>query len=120
MPDLTIFLAGAPRPPGRGIVRTPPSIAIEIVSPTPTDARRDRVEKLSEYAAFGIQAYWLVDPELRSFEILELNEDGHYVHVVNSTGGTVDPVPGCSELRLDIDELWRELDAVIAESGARS
>jgi hypothetical protein len=31
------------------------------------------------------------------------------VKVVGQTGGTVDPVPGCDGLVLDVDGLWREL-----------
>ena len=116
LPDLSIFLQGTPRPPAHGAARTPPSIAVEIVSSTPADARRDRIIKLSEYAAFGIRWYWLVDPELRSFEILELDAHGKYVHVVSATDGTVAEVPGCPELSLDIDALWRELDETIAET----
>jgi Uma2 family endonuclease len=114
MPDLSIFLHGTARPPARGAARTPPSIAVEIVSSTPADARRDRIIKLAEYAAFGVAWYWLVDPELRSVEILELDEHGKYVHVVSATEGSI-PVPGCPELVLDVDDLWRELEQAIAE-----
>jgi len=114
MPDLSVFLRGAARPPAQGAARTPPSIAVEVVSSTPADARRDRIIKLSEYAAFGVAWYWLVDPELRSVEILELDEHGKYVHVVSTTDGTV-PVPGCPGLVLDVDELWRELEQAVAE-----
>ncbi len=42
-PDLTVYLPGTPPPPLTGLVRAPPVIAIEIVSPTPRDGRRDRV-----------------------------------------------------------------------------
>jgi Uma2 family endonuclease len=114
MPDLSVFLRGAARPPAHGAGRTPPSIAVEVVSSTPADARRDRIIKLSEYAAFGVAWYWLVDPELRSVEILELDEHGKYVHVVSATDGTVS-VPGCPGLVLDVDELWRELEQAVAE-----
>jgi Uma2 family endonuclease len=112
MPDLSVFLPDGPRPPKRGLNRQPPSIAVEVVSETPRDARRDRVEKLSEYAAFGVKWYWVVDPWLRALQIHELNAEGHYVHVVDATDGRVERVPGCDGMALDLEELWKELDAL--------
>ena len=115
MPDVSAFLPGAHRPPRRGLNRHPPSIAIEVVSDTPRDARRDRVEKLKEYAAFGVRWYWIVDPWLRSFQIHELDAERRYTHVVDATDGVVGQIPGCDGLRIDLDELWREVDALSAE-----
>ncbi len=117
MPDLTVCLPPRPLPPPRGLIRTPPDIAIEIVSPTPRDARRDRVQKVDDYAAFGVRFYWIVDPELRSLEILELSDDGRYLHALGATDGVLETVPGCPGLRLDLDEIWTMVDRVAAQPG---
>jgi Uma2 family endonuclease len=114
-PDLTVFLAGRPAPPRRGPIRTPADILVEVVSPSARDERRDRVEKMAEYAAFGVRYYWLLDPALGSFEIFERNTEGNYVKVVGATDGRVDPVPGCPGLVVDLDALWSDL-ARLAET----
>ena len=108
-PDLTVFLAGRPAPPKRGPIRQPADILVEVVSPSARDERRDRVDKMAEYAAFGVRYYWLLDPALGSFEIFERNADANYVKVVGATAGGVDPVPGCPGLVIDLDALWTDL-----------
>lgn len=111
-PDLTVYLPGSRRPPARGLIRVPPDIAIEIVSPTPRDGRRDRVEKTAEYAAFGVAWYWLLDPQLRSLEILQLDPQGRYLHVLGASTGTLEQIPGCEGLTLDLDALWAAIDSL--------
>jgi Uma2 family endonuclease len=108
--DLSLFLGGR-RPPARGVVRVPPDIAIEVVSTAPSDVPRDRVEKVADYARFGVRWYWLVDPGLRTFEILELR-DGVYAAVGAADADLVSDVPGCPDLVLDLDALWAEVDAL--------
>lgn len=108
-PDVTLFLGGR-RPRRAGPSDTPPDIAIEVVSPSPRDARRDRVEKLGDYAAVGISSYWLVDLEQRTLEILTLGPAGRYESAACAESGRVAEIPGCPGLELDLDALWAEID----------
>ena len=108
-PDLTVYLPGCPPLPRRGLVRIPPDVAIEVVSPTARDRRRDRSEKAGDYATFGVRWYWLIDPERRSLDILAL-DDGRYQQIVTASTGLIGDVPGCEGLVLPLDELWAEVD----------
>lgn len=118
-PDLSVFFAGRPALPRRGSVTVPPDLAVEVVSPSPADQRRDRITKLAEYAAFGVRFYWLLDPSARTLEILELGSDGRYVHVLGAAEGRLSEIPGCAGLTLDLDELWREIDRLGPEEPTR-
>ncbi|HEY2381568.1 MAG TPA: Uma2 family endonuclease [Terriglobia bacterium] len=108
-PDLTVFLPGSPAPPRRGPITRPPDILVEVVTPSPRDERRDRVEKMAEYAAFGVQYYWLIDPALGTFEIFDRTAEGLYQKVVGITSGLIDSVPGCPGLQIDVNALWAEV-----------
>lgn len=116
--DLVAYFPGTPLP-GRhaSLSRTPPDVAVEVVSPRPRDGRRDRIDKKHDYAAFGVRWYWLVDPELRSLEILRLGDDGRYADALSVSGGA-HVVPGCAGLELDVDELWAETDRLPDGDGA--
>ena len=113
-PDVTVYLPGGAVPKRRGLLRTPPDVAVEVVSPTPGDQRRDRIHKLAEYASFGVRWYWLLDPAMRTLEVLELR-DGVYAHVLGATEGSLAAVPGFPELTLDLSALWSELDRLAPE-----
>jgi Uma2 family endonuclease len=59
-------------------VQGPPDLVIEILSPG--TAVRDRELKRKRYEHFGVQEYWLVDPDQNTLEILAL-KGGQYVQV---------------------------------------
>lgn len=116
-PDVSVFLPGGAVPPRRSLIQVPPDVAVEIISAAPRDARRDRVEKLDEYAAFGVRFYWLIDPEARTLEIFELGSDGRYARARGAVDGVLEEVPGCEGLRLDLDALWTEVDRLGPKEG---
>jgi Uma2 family endonuclease len=108
-PDVAVYLhPETRRPPARGVVRVPPDIVVEVVSPSPRDERRDRIEKMDEYASFGVAWYWILDPSLQSLEIFELLGD-RYARAARATEGRLETVPGCPGLALDLDEIWGEI-----------
>lgn len=108
-PDLSLFLAGSTMPaPRSALVTTPPTIAVEILSPRPSDIRRDRVEKMQDYAGFGVQWCWIVDPNVRLLEIFRLRADGPSERCLGASEGTA-AIPGCEGLVLDLDDLWRSV-----------
>jgi Uma2 family endonuclease len=108
-PDVAVYLhPETRRPPARGLVRVPPDIVVEVVSSSPRDERRDRIEKMDEYAAFGVTWYWILDPSLQSLEIFELT-GGRYARAARATEGRLDAVPGCPGLQVDLEEIWTRI-----------
>jgi Uma2 family endonuclease len=115
-PDLSIFLPPNLPAASDTLVRVPAHVVIEIVSPRPRDTRRDRVEKLADYARAQVHYYWIVDLQIRSFEVYELGRDGRYAVALTATDGRP-RVPGCPGLRLDLTALWTEVATVERAAG---
>jgi Uma2 family endonuclease len=61
-----------------------PDFVVEVLSPS--TGSRDRREKLSVYARYGVREYWLADPELQRIEIFVL-EAGNLVKKVQHDSG---------------------------------
>lgn len=85
-------------------VQGPPSLVIEILSPS--TANRDRQEKLDLYAKFGVPEYWLVDPEPRSIDFL-VNDHGRYV--VTTPVDDVYRSAVTPEIEIRLVDFWREV-----------
>ncbi|MBL8721339.1 MAG: Uma2 family endonuclease [Myxococcales bacterium] len=98
--DLSVVL------PGRGRTR---SLAIEVVSANPTEAGADRITRVSAHGAAEVPWVWLVDPQLRSLEVLERGADGRFTRALATTEGRVEGIPGCEGLVLDLEALWSEI-----------
>ncbi len=62
-----VIWAGLGRQPDPG--RDAPSIVVEFVSGTSRDRRRDYEDKRDEYAALGVQEYWIVDRFRRTLTV---------------------------------------------------
>jgi Uma2 family endonuclease len=108
-PDLSVYLHGKVPALADSLIRIPPHVVVEVISPRPRDARRDRVEKIGDYARAGIGYYWILDPQLRTLEVLELEASAQYrVALARSRGKC--RIPGCPGLLLNLDDLWAEID----------
>lgn len=59
------------------MVMPPPVLVVEVVSPGQENRDRDYRYKRTEYAARGINEYWIIDPEMRQITIC-LWVDGQY------------------------------------------
>ena len=71
-PDLTGFRRTRLSDPDERPFTVIPDWVCEVISPKA--ARHDRVAKRCLYAEHGVKHYWLVDPETRTLEALELRE----------------------------------------------
>ena len=110
-PDVSVYRKTALPGLSDAVIRVAPHVVVEVTSHRARDVRRDRVEKLRDYAACAARYYWILDPASRTLEVLELAENGRYVHTLSAGGDAVARVPGCPGLRLTLDALWAEVDS---------
>jgi Uma2 family endonuclease len=91
-----------------GIVREriagAPDLVIEILSPS--TAERDLGEKMRLYGESGVAEYWIVDPELRTFEFLENQPDGFRVRLPEAGTYRSAAIAG---LQIDLEAFWRRI-----------
>ena len=108
-PDLSVYLRS--RQPGLDdrLITVAPHLVVEVVTTPARDVRRDRIDKLADYRNAGIRYYWIIDPQARGLEILELGRSRRYSVALAASAGT-QRIPGCRGLVLDLDALWREID----------
>jgi Uma2 family endonuclease len=85
-----------------GYVHSPPQLAVEVLSPANT--RRERQEKLQDYAELGVPEVWVFSPEARNVEVLLL-EDGRYRRSAILAEGILKP-SRFPDVQIDIAQVW--------------
>ena len=71
VPDLAVFKSDT-IVERDGYIHSAPQLVVEVLSPANT--RREREEKIGEYASIGVPEVWVVSPEGGTVEILYLAE----------------------------------------------
>jgi len=84
-----------------------PVLAVEVLSPS--TALVDRNLKKAAYERFGVESYWVIDPELRSLEAFELR-DGSYAEIAHLGARDTHDFERPFPVRISMPELCDELD----------
>ncbi len=72
---------------------------------SPSTASRDRVKKRALYAQYGVAYYWIVDPEARTLEVLEL-QGSRWVEVGAYDDAAAARIPPFEEVELELGRLF--------------
>ena len=85
-----------------GYIHSAPQLVVEVLSPANT--RREREEKVGDYASLGVPEMWIVSPEARTVEVLLL-EGGRLRRSQILAEGVLTPklFPG---VQVDIARIW--------------
>ena len=93
-----------------GAVRTPPDVVVEVISPRPRDARRNRIDKMSDYAGNGREAILARRSQGANVRGLPARRETP-LHVRRcSLLGKVRRIPTLPGLVIDLDDLWSEVN----------
>jgi Uma2 family endonuclease len=84
IPDLCFVSRDRAHIIGARAVDAPPDLVVEILSPG--TRRRDLAVKRDLYARFGVQEYWIVDPDARSVTVFALAGDRYEAIPVDEEG----------------------------------
>jgi len=80
-----------------------PDLIIEIIAPS--NESHDRVKKYSTYMEFGINEYWMVNPELKTVEVYTL-EKGEYKQAAIYKSDDCAVSQTFKELKIHLDEIF--------------
>jgi Uma2 family endonuclease len=90
---------------GRQVIESGPDLIIEILSPSNT--RRELRAKLQDYQSIGVREAWVVSPEGRTVEVLQLSSESIVRSGLYGLGDTIvsQVLP---DLRLTVAEIFPE------------
>jgi hypothetical protein len=89
-------------------IEVPPDWICEVLSPA--TAARDRVHKRNLYARASVPHYWLVDPEARVLEALNLR-DGAWLEAGVYDDTSIARIPPFEDIELELSRLFLPRDA---------
>ncbi len=92
-----------PKLPSTAYFEMPPDWVCEILSPS--TARVDRTDKLRIYAAFGVAHCWLIDPDVRTLEVMALT-GAHWLLAATFTDADTVAAPPFDAHAFALDVLW--------------
>ena len=101
IPDLAVFELST-LVEKDGYIHSAPQLLVEVLSPA--NNRREREEKLADYAAIGVPEVWVVSPEARTVEVLYL-EDGFLRSSLVLNNGTLTPKL-FPHVKVEIAKIW--------------
>jgi Uma2 family endonuclease len=84
----------------------PPRLVVEVVSPGRTNRDRDYINKRSQYAAIGVDEYWIVDPQAQTVLVLSLAGE-EYQEVGQFCGKEAIVSIAFAELALTVEQVFQ-------------
>jgi len=85
-----------------GRMHSAPQLIVEVRSPANT--RRERAEKLADYARLGVPEVWAFSPDDRTVEVLYL-QDGQFIRYALLAEGVLEP-RHFPNVQVDIAAIW--------------
>jgi Uma2 family endonuclease len=80
-----------------------PDWLCEVISPS--TARIDREKKLPIYSGAGVEYVWVVDPALKTLEVLE-REENRFILLAAHFGHTMVSAPPFEDVAIELGQLW--------------